>query len=175
MVHQPRRRRARSAGALLGVLVLAALTFGRVVATPGHGPAAQAATAPPAGALTAVLDARTEPVFVALNVDRGRAGLTPLALDERLTDTAARDACAIARGDVPLSGDRERMTEAGGHRENVGMVIDDDPAAGARTMRDWWAHTVRHRRNRMDPEMARYGIGACNDEDRTYYVERFAR
>jgi uncharacterized protein YkwD len=175
MGHQPRRRRAHSAGVLLAVLVLSAVAFGRVVAAPGHGPTAHAAAVTPAGGATTPLDQRAEPVFVALNADRADAGLTRLELDDRLTDTAERDACAIARGDVPLSGDRERMTEAGGHHENVGMVIDDDPDAGARTMHDWWAHTVRHRRNRMDPAMGRYGIGACNDEDRTYYVERFAR
>lgn len=175
MGHQPRRRRARSAGVLLGLLVLAAAAFGRVVAAPGHGPTAHAATSAPAGGTTTPLDQRAAPVFVALNADRSDAGLAPLELDDQLTETAERDACAIARGDVPLSGDRERMTEAGGHRENVGMIIDDDPVAGARTMHDWWAHTVRHRRNRMDPTMDRYGIGACNDEDRTYYVERFAR
>lgn len=175
MVHQPRRRRARSAGVLLGLLVLAAVTIGRMVAVPGHGPTARADTPLPAEAAGTTLDQRAEPVFVALNADRADAGLAPLRLDAELTETAARDACAIARGDVPLSGDRTRMTEAGGHRENVGMVIDDDPVAGARTMHDWWAHTRRHRRNRMDPEMDRYGIGACNSEDRTYYVERFAR
>ncbi|HSJ45656.1 MAG TPA: CAP domain-containing protein [Euzebyales bacterium] len=175
MVHQPRRRCARSAGVLLGLLVLAAVTIGRMVVVPGHGPTARADTPPPAEAAGTTLDQRAEPVFVALNVDRADAGLAPLRLHAELTETAARDACAIARGDVPLSGDRARMTEAGGHRENVGMVIDDDPVAGARTMHDWWAHTRRHRRNRMDPEMDRYGIGACNSEDRTYYVERFAR
>lgn len=175
MGHQPRRRRARSAGVLLGLLVLAAVALGRIAAVPGHGPTARADTPAAADATGTPLDQRAEPVFVALNADRGDAGLAPLQLDVELTETAARDACAIARGDVPLSGDRERLTEAGGHRENVGMVIDDDPVAGARTMHDWWAHTHRHRRNRMDPGMDRYGIGACNAEDRTYYVERFAR
>lgn len=176
MGHQPRRRHARSAGVLLGLLALAAVAFGRMVAAPGHVPTASADTSAVVATdiASTTLDQRAEPVFVALNADRADAGLAPLELDVELIETAARDACAIARGDLPLSGDRERMTEAGGHRENVGMVIDDDPVAGARTMHDWWAHTVRHRRNRMDPEMDRYGIGACNDEERTYYVERFA-
>jgi uncharacterized protein YkwD len=174
MSHQPRRRRARSAGVLLGLLVLAVVALGRTVGMSGQVPAAQAASPTMADVRVPALDQRAEPVFVALNTDRAEAGLPRLELDSGLTTTAARDACAIARGEVPLSGDRERMTEAGGHRENVGMVIDEDPAAGARTMHDWWAHTRRHRRNRMDPEMDRYGIGACNSEDRTYYVERFA-
>jgi uncharacterized protein YkwD len=179
MGHQPRRRRARSAGVLLGLLVLAASAFGRMMAAPGHGSTARADTGAVAVTVAnpaaARLDQRAEPVFVALSAERADAGLAPLELDVGLIETAARDACAIARGDVPLSGDRERMTAAGGHRENVGMVIDDDPVEGARTMHDWWAHTHRHRRNRMDPEMGRYGIGACSAEDRTYYVERFAR
>lgn len=175
MVHQPRRRRAHSAVVLLGVLVLAATLVGRVIASPRPPRTARADTPSAADVADGTLDQRAAPVFAALNTDRADAGLEPLALDDVLTRTAARDACAIARGDVPLSGDRERMTEAGGHSENVGMVIDDDPAAGARTMHDWWAHTRRHRRNRMDPGMVRYGIGACNAEDRTYYVERFAR
>ena len=177
MGHQPRRQRARSAGVLLGLLVLIAIAVGRTTAAPGHGPTARADIhlVAVADAASTPLDQRAEPVFAALNADRTDAGLAPLELDAELVETAARDACAIARGDVPLSGDRKRMVEAGGHRENVGMVIDDDPVAGARTMHDWWAHTHRHRRNRMDPEMDRYGVGACNSEDRTYYVERFAR
>lgn len=175
MVHQPRRRRAHSAVVLLGVLVLAATLVGRGIASPHQPQTARAGTPSAADVADEALDQRAAPVFAALNTDRSDAGLEPLELDDVLTRTAARDACAIARGDVPLSGDRERMTEAGGHSENVGMVIDDDPVAGARTMHEWWANTRRHRRNRMDPGMVRYGIGACNAEDRTYYVERFAR
>ncbi|CAN5914396.1 hypothetical protein BH23ACT10_BH23ACT10_16910 [soil metagenome] len=174
MDHQPRRRRARGAGVLLGVLLLIALGVGRT--PPTAGPlgqrTARADTAQPAGNST--LDPRAEPVYRALNDTRTRAGLPAVTIDVDLVDSTVRDACAIARGEVALSGDRDRMTAAGGHRENTGMVIDDDPAAGAQTMHEWWSRARTHRRNRMDPRMTRYGVGACNAENRTYYVERFA-
>lgn len=172
MPHQPRRRRAQGAGIVLGVLVLAAILFGRTSPLLGT-PTARAGTSPPERT-GPQLDPRTEPVFVALNRERIRSGLPDLDLDAELIATSSRDACAIARGELALSGDEERTAEAGGRRENLGMVIDEDPAAGARTMHDWWAHTRRHRLQRMDPQMVRYGIGACNAEDRTYYVERLA-
>lgn len=174
MDHQPRRQRARGAGVLLGVLLLIALGAGRTPSTAGPlaQRAARADTAQPAGSST--LDPRAEPVYRALNDARTRAGLPAVTIDVDLVASAVRDACAIARGDVALSGDRDRMAEAGAHRENTGLVIDDDPTAGAQTMHDWWSHTRTHRHKRMDPRMTRYGVGACNAENRTYYVERFA-
>lgn len=141
-----------------------------------HSHAASAGSARRASAMPAGtgLDVRARPVYAALNRVRSRAGLPVLNLDDALVETAARDACAIARGELPLDSDRQRLREVGGQRENVGMVIDEDPVAGARTMHDWWTHVGQHRRDRMHPEMVRYGIGACTLEDRTYYVERFA-
>jgi uncharacterized protein YkwD len=174
MGHQPRRGRARTAAVLLGVLLLAAMGMGRT--PPAAGPlgqrSARAETMQPAS--DALLDARAEPVHRALNRARVRAGLPPVRIDEQLVASAVRDACAIARGDLSLSGDRDRMAEAGGHQENTGLVIDDDVAAGAQAMHDWWTHTHSHRRTRLNPRMTRYGVGACNAENRTYYVERFA-
>lgn len=158
---------------LLGALALAGVLIGR---QPADGPLgqlpAQAATADVPVAQT-VLDDRTAPVFGALNRERAEAGLPALDLDIELVDDAANDACAIARGDMALSGDADRLAVDGDVRENVGLVIDDDPAAGALTMHEWWAGTREHRRDRMDPQVAHYGIGACGDGDRTYYVERF--
>ncbi len=176
MAHRHRRRRARAASVLLGVLILVAFGMGRASSLTGPlaERAARADTIQVAPG-TSALEPRAEPVYVALNRERTRAGLATLKIDADLVATAARDACAMARGDIPLSGDRERLSEAGGHSENTGLVIDDDPDAGARTMHAWWTRTRVHRRDRMDPQMVRYGIGACNAEDRTYYVERFAR
>lgn len=172
MVHQPRRRSARTAGILLGALVLAGVLIGRLPAGGSLGQVpARAATADTPVTAT-VLDARTAPVFAALNRERGDAGLPTLDLDAELVDDAASDACAIVRGDMALSGAAGRLAATGDVRENVGLVVDDDPAAGALTMHEWWAGTREHRRDRMDPQMSRYGIGACGDGDRTYYVER---
>ncbi len=172
MVHQPRRRRARAAGLLLAVLVLAGVLIGRQPASGPLGqPQARAATVD-TPAPSATLDARTAPVFAALNRERAEAGLAELDLDAELADEAAGDACAIVRGDMALSGDADRLSAQGDARENVGLVVDDDPVTGATAMHEWWAGTREHRRDRMDPRMARYGIGACGDGDRTYYVER---
>lgn len=173
MANDRRRLRARSAGLLLGMLIMLAVGAGRVAAPDAAGATASAAAAGDAAAAT--LDHRTEPVFIALNAARRDAGLPHLELDAALVASAAHDACAVARGDLPLSGDRTRMLAAGGDSENLGLVIDNDPAAGARTMNGWWASSHRHRRTRMEPELRRYGIGACAGADRTYYVERFAR
>lgn len=173
MTHQPRRHHARAAGVVLALLVVLAAAADHGTSPDRPGATARAATATLQA--DAGLEPRTAPVFVALNVEREDEGLTRLELDADLVSGAIRDACAIARGDVPLSGDRTRMADAGGEFENVGMVIDDDPDAAARTMHSWWATTQRHRATRMQPELRRYGVGACTGADRTYYVERFAR
>lgn len=173
MIQQSRRRRARAAGVLLGVLVVVAVIVVRESAPAGPGGRARAATS--AGDAATSLDPRTEPIFVALNADRADAGLAELTLDAELSTTAATDACAIARGDVPLSGDEHRMATAGADSENTGLMIDDDIASGAQRMHEWWATTRRHRIIRMDPAVVRYGVGACAGVDRTYYVERFAQ
>jgi uncharacterized protein YkwD len=74
--------------------------------------AGAAAEVPPAEA--AGLDAQALPIFTALNRVRARSDLPELALDETLVDSAERDACAIARGELPLSGNESRLAEAGG-------------------------------------------------------------
>jgi uncharacterized protein YkwD len=173
MVQQSRRRRARAAGVLLGVLLVVAVIVVRESAPAGPGGGAQAATT--TADVESPLGPRTEPIFVALNADRADAGLAPLTLDVDLASTAATDACAIARGDVPLGGDEHLTTTAGAHGENTGLMIDDDVMSGAQRMHEWWATTHQHRTIRMDPTAGRYGVGACAAADRTYYVERFAR
>lgn len=176
MRHQPRRRRARTAAAALAVLVVLGVLVGRT--SPTTGPLGQPSARAQASAVDApdtMTDRRTAPIVRALRRSRARAGLPPLTPDADLAATAASDACAIARGAVPLTGDPDRLAAADGDAENVGMVIDEDPTLGARTMRRWWARSPSHRVTRMDATMARYGIGACSMDDRTYYVERFAR
>lgn len=121
-----------------------------------------------------LLDIDTGYVHRALDRDRVAAGLRRLTLDADLVASARRDACAIARGDLPLAGDADRRAAAGAHRENVGLAIDGDPVSGARTMHAWWATTPGHRSARMDAAMGRYGIGSCADGDRRYFVERLA-
>ena len=83
---------------------------------------------------------------MALNADRADAGLAELTLDAELSTTAATDACAIARGDVPLSGDEHRMATAGAL---VGLVVPcvriDDIACTDKTIPDCpgrWAALV---------------------------------
>lgn len=120
------------------------------------------------------LDVHTTPIFLGLNRARARSNLPTLTIDKDLVDSAERDACAMARGELPLSESEGRLEEAGAQRENVGLVVDTDPDVGARTMHEWWNRSREHRSDRMDPSMHRYGIGACTDAERTYYVERFA-
>jgi uncharacterized protein YkwD len=173
MVHQPRRNSVRLAGLLLcGMLVVGALLgmAGEVE------PAAGTTSAPSedADAGSSWLDPEAQIVFRGLNRLRARKDLLELQLDRTLVDSAERDACAIAYGELPLSGDEGRLAEAGGQRENVGMVVETDAAAGARAVHDWWTKRREHRVDRLDPTMHRYGIGVCTDEERTYYVERFA-
>ncbi|MBW3603818.1 MAG: CAP domain-containing protein [Actinobacteria bacterium] len=174
MGHQPRRRRARGAGILLGVLVLVAVWVGRTAPTVAPLTQRSARAAVTRAVHDGLLEPRAAPVYAALNEVRARQGVVRLDLDATLVASAVRDACAIARGELALSGDDVRTTEAGAHHENTGLVIDDDPTTAARAMHEWWTHHRTHRRNRMDPGMTRYGVGACNAEDRTYYVERFA-
>jgi uncharacterized protein YkwD len=119
------------------------------------------------------LDAYALPVFTALKRARTKAGLPALTIDDDLVESAERDACAMARGELPLSGSASRLAEAGGERENVGLVVDPDPVLGPRTIHEWWTQTPNHRADRMDPDMHRYGVGACVNEERAYYVERF--
>ena len=172
MVHQPRRKTTRLAGVLLGGVIAIGLLLGLTEPMgAGTRTASAAEEAVPAGF---ELDAETLPVYQALNRVRSDAGLPELALDDGLIASAQRDACAIARGELQLSGTEERLAEAGGQLENVGLVVDDDPASGAAVMHDWWTQKPEHRADRLDPDMRRYGIGACTDQERTYYVERFA-
>jgi uncharacterized protein YkwD len=174
MGYQPRR----NTGRLVMLLLCGAIAFWSLLGmagtlsrphahaddTPGNLPRSRAAG----------LDVHTAPMFQALNKARARANLPKLAIDENLVDSAERDACAMARGELPLSEQQGRLEEAGAQRENVGLVVDTDPDEGARTMHEWWNRSREHQVDRMDPSMHRYGIGACTDEERTYYVERFA-
>lgn len=173
MVHQPRRHTARLAGLLLCGAVVVGLLSGMAGAIESAS-GATSADEPATAAGSSVLDDGARVVFGALNRRRALFDLPKLELDQTLVDSAERDACAIARGELPLSGDEARLTEAGGQRENVGMVVETDPTMGARAMHDWWTQTDEHRVDRMDPRMHRYGIGVCTAEERTYYVERFA-
>lgn len=175
MVHQPRRTTTRLAGAsLCGVIAVALLlgTAGPLTATDARSAAIapDVADAPGADQLTV----ETLPVFERLSLLRADADLPALRLDRELMDSAQRDACAIARGELQLGGTDQRLAEAGGQRENVGLVLDSDPLARARQMDDWWTQSPGHRADRLHPRMHRYGIGACSDQERTYYVERFA-
>jgi uncharacterized protein YkwD len=165
MVHQPRRTTTRLAGLLLGGVIAVGLLLGVTGPLTGAGARSASAAEDPVAA-GADLDADTRPIYQALSRLRSRADLPALDLDEGLTESAERDACAIARGELQLSGNEER--------QNVGLVVDDDPDSGAAAMHDWWTQTAGHRADRMDPDMRRYGIGACTDQERTYYVERFA-
>lgn len=174
MVYQPRRHTARLAGLLLCGTVTVGLLLGMADTFVGTGSRSTGATADLPVVQAAGLDAQALPIFTALNRVRARLDLPELDLDEALVDSAERDACAIARGELPLSGNEGRLAEAGGQRENVGLVVDTDPATGARAIHEWWTQTREHRADRMDPSMHRYGIGACTNEERTYYVERFA-
>lgn len=192
MVHQPRRNTAIAALLLCGVVgVGVLLAMGGTVLGPGAW-SANAAEGEDEGGRPAAggwgsegeaaepgpdgrgLDTYALPVFTALNRARARADLPTLTVDDGLVESAERDACAIARGELPLSGSAARLEEAGGQRENVGLVVDPDPDWGARTIHEWWTQTPDHRADRMDPDMHRYGVGACVDEERAYYVERFA-
>ena len=176
MVHQARRRRVRTAGLLLCGVIVVGLVVAEAAPLPGRygPPRARAAEQPLVASQRTALDPWSQPIYDALNQARGRADLSRLDLDETLVATTQRDACAIARGEIPLSSDKGRLTEAGADRENVGLVIEDDPAAGARTMHEWWTDRAEHRRDRMDADMRRYGIASCSSQARTYFVERFA-
>lgn len=173
MVHRPRRALTRLAGLSLSGVVVTALLLGLAgpLAAPGTPAASAAQDLPPAGV---DIDGEALPVYQALAELRAAEGLPALAVHDRLVDSAERDACAMARGELQLTGSEQRLAEAGGQRENVGLVVDTDPDSGAQTMHDWWSSTPEHRADRMDPAMRHYGIGACRDQDRTYYVERFA-
>lgn len=172
MVHQPRRRAARLAGLLACGAVVVGMLLG-VAGPPGSAPVRFAAAddAPPTDGW---LDPETQLVFNALNRLRARSDLARLDLDRALVESAERDACAIARGELQLSGNPERLVAAGGELENVGLVVEEDPLVGARTIHEWWTRTPEHQVDRLDPDMRRYGIGACVADGRTYYVERFA-
>lgn len=177
---QLRRRRLRGAGVLLATLTLLVAVVTLTSRGDAPGQMARAATATvddPGGRARPhdALDLRTAPIYRGLRRERATAGLPPLRPHDGLMAASARDACAVARGEIPLSGDADRLAAAGADSENVGMVIDQDARAGARAMRDWWSRTHVHRSTRMDRTLTRYGIGACNAGDRTYYVERFAR
>jgi uncharacterized protein YkwD len=175
LVHQPRRHQTRLAGLLLCGLVVVGLLSGMAGAVQSaSGSTSDAADDSAVAAESSGLDDGARVIFGALNRMRARSELPELELDETLVDSAERDACAIARGELPLSGDEGRLAEAGGQRENVGMVVETDPTTGARAMHEWWTQTDEHRVDRMDPRMHRYGIGVCTNEERTYYVERFA-
>ena len=173
MVHQPRRKTTRLAGLLLGGVIAIGLLLG-LTEPMGAGTRTASAAEEAVPAAGSELDAETLPVYQALSRVRSDAGLPELMLDDGLIASAQRDACAIARGELQLSGTEERLAEAGGQLENVGLVVDADPASGATAMHDWWTQKPGHRADRMDPDMRRYGIGACTDQERTYYVERFA-
>ena len=174
MGYQPRRNAGRLIMLLLcgTIAVWSLLGMTGTLARPRASADDRSGSVSPARATG--LDVHTAPVFLALNKARARSNLPTLTIDADLVDSAERDACAMARGELPLSESDGRLEEAGAQRENVGLVVDTDPDGGARTMHEWWNRAPEHRDDRMDPRMHRYGIGACTDAERTYYVERFA-
>lgn len=174
MVHQPRRTTTRLAGMALCGMIAVALVLGAAGPLTAAGTSAEPATMDTSRATATGLGADTLPIYTKLRQQRTKAGLAELALDQALTKTARRDACALARGELQLAGTETRRDEAGAQRENVGLVVDEDRASAARTMHAWWMRQAAHRADRMDPDMRRYGVGACGDGERTYYVERFA-
>ena len=171
-IPRSRQARARFAGLLLAVTVAVGLLLGMSGALGIAG--APAASAAEDAAAAGDLDADALPVHRALQRLRSKSGRPELRLDRDLTAGAQRDACALARGELALSGDARRLAESGAQRENLGLVVDSDPAAAARAMHDWWSTSPAHRADRLHPAMRAYGIGACRNRERTYYVERFA-
>lgn len=172
MEYALRRRAIRRATALL----CAAVATGALLAAAGPADGRDASRLLPEVTVEVgndLLDSETGYVYRALARQRAAAELPDLTLDAELTAGAREAACAIARGDRPLAG--EAAADDLAPRENVGLAIDSDPVASARTMHEWWASTPEYRQVRMDPAARRYGVGACADGDRTYYVERFAR
>jgi uncharacterized protein YkwD len=174
MGYQPRRSAARLITLLLCGVITVWFLLGMTSTLARSRARADDRNTDVSPARTAGLDVPTAPVFLMLNEARARSELAVLTIDQNLVASAERDACAMARGELPLSEHEGRLEEAGAQRENVGLVVDTDPDVGARTMHEWWNRSREHREDRMDPAMHRYGIGACTDAERTYYVERFA-
>lgn len=150
-----------------------------MISAPASGAAnRQEASAPPHAADTGERTADVEDAITADDLDtlehtvvallgsaRQGQGAPRLAIDATLVEDARDRACEMAQGTTPLVSEDDT--------ENIGLVVEPDPGAAARTMHDWWMETPRSRDVRLTVAFTRYGVGACTAGERVYYAERF--
>ena len=118
-----------------------------------------------------------------MNATRARAGLSPLAMDIRVADTARAHSAAEARvryvyhdGPDGTAGSRNvPACGTGWYGENTGKVWNDNPdALHIEFMAEPWI-PINHRTNIMDPNFRRVGVGAVMGPDAMYMTMVFCR
>jgi hypothetical protein len=122
--------------------------------------------------------ASEQEIFRLVNADRARAGLPPLELDNRLTETARQHTGKMAEHKAlshqfPDEPDVRHRVIASGLRfdisgENVAFDRDADSAENS------LMHSPPHRANILRPEFTVIGVGVIRGGDSIYVTQDFA-
>lgn len=127
-------------------------------------------------------DAWRDEILHLVNIERGRAGLSPVTHDQTLEDLAIQYTCEMIHYDFfdhtnPVTG-----TQLPDRAEDFGydyLVIGENLAAGqtspAQVMAEWM-DSDRHRDNILEPDFTELGVGVrTGGAYGTYWVQEFGR
>lgn len=145
----------------------------------GEAPRADAPRAPPtaeADSGEVTLDHIEDEIIRLTNAERARAGLTPVAAEGRLMETARRHSEEMGQlgyfsHESPTSGrsgtvDRLRQEGVTGYQrasENIAMGSFDARSA-ARELVDMWMKSPGHRKNILDRDVFLIGVGTAQND-----------
>jgi uncharacterized protein YkwD len=119
-------------------------------------------------------------IFDLVNQERTSRGLNALAWDDRLADAALSQSRSMARRGYfshvdPVRGDlAQRLKEAKipWHRIAENIFTEKEFADPAQRTVQSWMNSPGHRRNVLDKELTRAGVGAARAQDGTVYVDQ---
>jgi uncharacterized protein YkwD len=117
-----------------------------------------------------------------VNVERERAGLSPVTHSQKLEDQATQYACEMIYYDFfahenPVTGTQldDRAAEFGYDYLIIGENLAAGQSSPARVMADWMA-SPGHRDNVLNVQFTELGVGVrTGGEYQTYWVQEFGR
>ncbi|HUX44558.1 MAG TPA: CAP domain-containing protein [Terracidiphilus sp.] len=127
----------------------------------------------------AVMHGAAEQLFALANQARAEAGAPELKWDSALAVAALRH-CERMAAEGPIAhryGGEMSLTERAGAAGAHFSLIEENVAVGAypAQIHDGWMHSTEHRKNLLNPEVNRVGIGVVESHGALYAVEDFER
>ena len=123
--------------------------------------------------------AAEQQLFNAVNRERKANGLSPLRIDEALTEAARKHAQRMAeKGTIShqLSGEPTlpaRAKAAGAHFSWLSENVDEGP--NAKAIHESFMKSALHRANILDGDMNSVGIGVAERDGQSFAVEDFSK